>query len=59
MSLIKGMTVTTSTSLIGESLCLTIAQSIMQKSTEKKLFLYVLVFNSYIGLHGRKKQEHT
>lgn len=35
MSLIKGMMVTTSTSLIGKSLCLIIAQSIMQKSIEK------------------------
>lgn len=57
MSLIKGMMVTTSTSLIGELLCCLIAQSIMQKSIEKNLFLYVLVFNSYICLHGRKKKR--
>lgn len=40
MSLIKGMMVTTSTSLIGELPCLIIVQSIMQKSIEKNLFLY-------------------
>lgn len=56
MSLIKAMMVTTSTSSIGESLCLIIAQSVTQKSTEKNLFLYVLVFNSYICLHGGKKR---
>lgn len=38
MSLIKGMMVTTSTSLIGELLCLIIVQSIMQKSIEKIYF---------------------
>lgn len=56
MSLIKGMMVTTSTSLTGELLCLT-AQSVMQKSTEKTLGFYVFVFKSYICLYGKKKKK--